>query len=880
MATSWLFQPHCVVLLVGPSGSGKTTFAEHLFSHMETVLGQGTCLYLGTDKIREQLALGTVQTRQPGTNLPAFATSLSRSSPQMMGLSRAAYRLLEVQCEAAMQYPVSKPCIVLDTNGLSEAFRNTITKLAKDHCYQVYAIVFDLELSELLPRIATKEGRTVAARQHQKLRRETFSQLKHFTGIYRCAKLPEDWHSQPIVVVGSEVWRATQLDPNVTWHIVGDVHACYATLCQLLNRLRGVAWNDQFQVLTLQDGVGLILAGDVVDKGPDLEAILRFVTTCLKHPRFKVVRGNHERRVYNALSGKAHAAEADAATPYADHVPWLRANVEWRDAFVRFFHQTLPFVQCTGTEAHHSSFVVTHAPCATKYLGKWDKRSVQHQVYYHYAREDYAALAQFLEQQSQFNAPWHVFGHVPVAESRFVGNHIPLDTGCSEGGRLTAVSISGMRPRTVSVADLQTQPSLDRPLRNIPHVRVGLDESTDPVENERSNRRIDQLLRDGINFISGTVSPAEATLNPLELESLAAGLRYFQTKKATRVVLQPKYMGSRCQMYLFPHNLDQSYAVSRNGHRIRWPSTEGFLQQCQILKTRLDLLNLPLHLAIIDCELVPWSVLGAGLIQKFDQYGVALQAHLDQLELHGFDEQLREDVAWCQSFWTEYQVKTSARKVVEAKLEQDHLGVHLYAKSQQIPRLQNLHIPTAVQRANLAQYQKQMDLYGMAGEAHVKPFEILKLVLQDGSERVLPYPPDQSFGMLQDEKTCVVDLTNWEAAFDTASQFFHHLCNTQNMEGVVIKALDGRAEVPFLKVRNPRYLHIIYNPNYQHALATFAKSKNTRRKLRQSELEWNLGLEMLKRPYAGLATDDVFRRLAVSFLAEEESAQSQMDERL
>ena len=63
------------------------------------------------------------------------------------------------------------------------------------------------------------------------------------------------------------------------------------------------------------------------------------------------------------------------------------------------------------------------------------------------------------------------------------------------------------------------------------------------------------------------MSPADKDLATGELESLARGLDYYKDQGIEHVVLQPKYMGSRCDIYLF-RDLERCYAASRNGYRI------------------------------------------------------------------------------------------------------------------------------------------------------------------------------------------------------------------------------------------------------------------------------------------------------------------------
>ncbi len=63
--------------------------------------------------------------------------------------------------------------------------------------------------------------------------------------------------------------------------VVGDIHGCHAELLELVEKA-GLAENDQ-----------LIALGDLVDRGPGSEAVLRYF---MGHDRRRSLLGNHERK--------------------------------------------------------------------------------------------------------------------------------------------------------------------------------------------------------------------------------------------------------------------------------------------------------------------------------------------------------------------------------------------------------------------------------------------------------------------------------------------------------------------------------------------------------------------------------------------------------
>src|SRR5580692_6689014 len=90
--------------------------------------------------------------------------------------------------------------------------------------------------------------------------------------------------------------------------------------------------------------------------------------------------------------------------------------------------------------------------------------------------------------------------------------------------------------------------------------------------------RIASCIRSRVNFISGTVTPAQSnkliekeTFVDEDLEDLEIGLTFlckmYNDSKSFTLSVQPKYMGSRCNMYLFrDDHLNKSYCVTRNGY--------------------------------------------------------------------------------------------------------------------------------------------------------------------------------------------------------------------------------------------------------------------------------------------------------------------------
>ena len=126
-------------------------------------------------------------------------------------------------------------------------------------------------------------------------------------------------------------------------------------------------------------------------------------------------------------------------------------------------------------------------------------------------------------------------------------------------------------------------------------------------------KRIDWFCRNKINAFSPTISPAPKSVERNEIESLYEGLLWFVRNGVREVVIEKKYMGSYCDIYLHKR-LEESYLVSRNGYKINYLDKEKCLTALRPLHARLSWEGVELR--IIQSELMPWSVLGKGLINK------------------------------------------------------------------------------------------------------------------------------------------------------------------------------------------------------------------------------------------------------------------------
>jgi len=107
---------------------------------------------------------------------------------------------------------------------------------------------------------------------------------------------------------------------------------------------------------------------------------------------------------------------------------------------------------------------------------------------------------------------------------------------------------------------------------------------------------------------------------------------------------------------------------------------------------------------------------------------------------------------------------------------------------------------------------------------------------------------------------------------EKAERYFAKLTLENQMEGVVIKPeiWNGKT-VPYMKVRNPDYLSIIYGYDYKfpHKFRKLLKQKNVNQKLRTSLSEYQLGIRMLGVPFGEIDPDhEGYKEIAANLLFE------------
>lgn len=390
----------------------------------------------------------------------------------------------------------------------------------------------------------------------------------------------------------------------------------------------------------------------------------------------------------------------------------------------------------------------------------------------------------------------------------------------------------------------------------------------------RVKNRIEWFCKNKINDFSPTISPAPKSKTKNEIESIEEAVNYYLEKGVNEFVVQKKYMGSYCTIYL-KRNIEETYFVSRNGFKMDHIDVEKAINSLKDLHVKMVITFPDFETILIASELLPWKVLGAGLIEKeFTGYHDALKTHNLYLQSSGLIEKL-ESVKESEAF-TQY---ISDKKQLSKKQFGSKHKTHIV---RQYEALANVKIPDAAkQEESLKVFKNQIDTFGDEAEIHFKPFTILK-VINSSDDEVLPNS-NLTYELVNDDAFLHVEITdlNKEEKLGEIYSFFEKLTK-DNEEGIMIKPVQNYIKnlPPCFKVRNNNYLTMIYGVNFHQDFDHYLEKRNVKKKLEQSINGWEINQKMLQIPYKDLEEENYLMRLLLLKRINNEEIEKTLDPRL
>ncbi len=875
-------QVHTIIMLIGPSGSGKSTFAKNvLIPGLERPFDEAknfkpNVQYISSDEIRQELL---------GVEANKFDHVMSESSEQ-------AFKLLFTKLDLLTTYPINAEYIILDTTGLSDEFRDQVLEVASKNNYNVDAIIFDYKKVEEYKKNFVNEKNKgketngkIIANHIKRLRMEVLKTIKrgkykNITTIKSKDFISESPSGVLTPMYQVESWdyhryESRILPAHYDWVVIGDVHGCVTELKELLTKYGFEIDGHKLKDTERSKNVGIVFVGDLVDKSSHeaLEETIRFIHKNMDvyGERFHMVMGNHEEMVWKWVTDdpslEKTAERLHQKVHYYNTTFLLENNEELKTMFLEIFAKMKGWVKTIGTT--NKSFIVTHAPCEVKHLEKMSKASFMKQYKCASRSKNKGMtndeLTPYLMAEAISNHPTHIFGHMGQTNIRTFRNKVCIDTGCVYGNSLTGYTVTnGNRPFIQSVSAKVAREARNDFSNNLFSIESKQEATNVSIENlsYQNQNRLNYIIDNGIGYIGGTISPTDKDIETGLLESLKAGLDHYKNK-VDKVVLQPKYMGSRAQMYL-NKDITKCYATSRNGYKIRMDLTAVFEQELAKQKALMD----ELHVVelVLDGELMPWAALGEGLIDnQFRVVDVAVKSEIDFLKENGFDDAFGALV----NAYKESGYEEAKNKMQKGEL-QEKFG-HAYNNYKYVKSEADRWQPVEAHQEAWEVYTEQVELYGSTGEVHFKPFRILKAIKKDGTLVPVTLNNAEQFERINGDSIHIVDFSDPDY-FAKAEQWQNANIISKDMEGCVIKPLDPAFNVhvtPFMKVRNPRYLTIIYGYDmyFPKKFEKLFNQKNINNKVRASKVEYKLGEQMLELD----PNSKEFKQVVANFMFENEN---------
>lgn len=602
-----------VVVLIGPSGAGKSTFARKHFKPTEI---------LSSDALR-----GWV-----------------RDDEQDQDATRDAFDVLAYV--AAKRLAAGK-LVVVDATSVQPEARKPLVQLAKDHHVFAIAIVLDTPTGECVARNALRPDRPFGAHVVRNQRHQLDRSLRGLEREgFRSVHVITPAEADAITVTRQRLWtnRRDELGP---FDIIGDVHGCLDELRELLGRLGyQLGGTTESPTVAAPAGRRAIFLGDLVDRGPAVPGVLRLVMHMVQAGTALCVPGNHELKLLRHLQGKqvklTHGLDASVTQLAAESSEFRAQVAAFIDELVSHF--VLDEGRLVVAHAGMKEPLQGRASGAVRQFALFGETTGETDEYGLPVRHDWAR-----EYRGRAAV---VYGHTPTLRAEWLNGTICIDTGCVFGGQLTAlrwperelvavaakrVYVEPARPLSVPAGGRSAQHEHDDvlDLADVIGKRAVHTELAGPVtvREDRAAPALELMARFAVDprwliYLPPTMSPVAASALPGTLEHPAQAFDYFREHGVTQVVCQEKHMGSRALVIVcrddrvarerFGVTSGESGAVyTRTGRRFfTEPAWEA--EQLARLRERAEhggfWDSLRSDWALLDCELMPWSLKAQALI--------------------------------------------------------------------------------------------------------------------------------------------------------------------------------------------------------------------------------------------------------------------------
>ncbi|MGB2682413.1 MAG: polynucleotide kinase-phosphatase, partial [Candidatus Competibacter sp.] len=622
-----------LVVLIGVSGAGKSTFARRCFRPTE-ILSSDYCRGLVSDDENDQAATAD-----------AFEVLHFIAAKRL-----AAGRLT-----------------VIDATNVQPDARKPLVALARQyHCLPV-ALVLDPPESLCHERNRARADRdfgpNVIRNQHSQLKRS----LRHLEreGFRHVHVLSEPADIAAATVIRQPLWCNLKHEGG-PFDLIGDIHGCYDELSELLARL-GYQRQDGGAEPTYRhpEGRKAIFLGDLVDRGPNVPAVLRLVMAMVGSGDALCVAGNHDVKLARALRGR----QVKISHGLAESLRQLEHEPDdFREQAAAFRDERVSHYVLDG-----GRLVVAHAGLREDLQGRGSGRVREFALYGDTTGEtdDYGLPVRHNWAADYRGRAWVVYGHTPTPAAEWLNRTICIDTGCVFGGALTALRYP--EKALISVAARSEYYPPVRPLRpeppSAPSAQQRADELLDladvtgkrilqttlqpaiTLREENAAAALEAISRFAVDpkwliYLPPTMSPPETSARADWLEFPTEALDYYRRQGIAEVVCQEKHMGSRAVIVLCRdeetalrrfgvEDASTGIVYTRTGRRFfNDPVLErGFLDRLRQAATACGFWEaLAADWFCLDAELMPWSAKAQDLVlNQYAAVGAAARASLGEI---------------------------------------------------------------------------------------------------------------------------------------------------------------------------------------------------------------------------------------------------------
>jgi protein phosphatase len=813
-----------LVVMIGPSGCGKSTFARKHFRPTE-ILSSDYCRGLVADDENDQSATNEA------FEVLHFITAKRLSGGRLT---------------------------VVDATNVQPEARKPLVALARQYHVLPVAIVMNVSERICVDRNKTRADRDfgphVVRNQAQDLKRSIRGlEREGFRHVHILNGLDE---IDAATIERQPLWNNLK-HQHGPFDIIGDVHGCFDELIDLLKQL-GYRAEADYRV-TPPEGRKAMFVGDLVDRGPQIPAVLRLAMAMVESGYALCVPGNHDMKLLRKLRGR----DVQITHGLADSLRQLDAEPpEFREQVATFLDSLVShYVLDDGR------LVVAHAGMKDEMQGRGSGKVREFALYGETTGEtDEFGLPVRLNWAAEYRGKAMViYGHTPVAEPEWLNRTINIDTGCVFGGKLTAlrypekeiVSVPARQtyyepirpfltePPAPSVAELTAQQRNDDLLdmedvlgKRIIGTRL---HRSVTIREENATAALEVMSRFAANpkwliHLPPTMSPSETSRRDSYLEYPDEAFRYFRHEGVSTVVCEQKHMGSRAVVVICKDEdtarkrfgvVEEGFGIcyTRTGRRF-FPDAgleREFLAKVRAASTVAKLWEeLNTDWLCLDCELMPWSAKAQELLrQQYAPTGAAALAALPQAV--------------------------------------DVLTAAASSNTELIPLLNEYRERLQLAQQYVEAYRRYCWPVHSLDDLRLAPFHLL------ASEGHVHVDKDHVWHMETLSRLCaadpslmlatpyrIVDLSD-EASERESIRWWEEMTGAGG-EGMVVKPREfvqkGRRDLvqPAVKCRGREYLRIIYGPEYtreQHLSRLRQRGLGAKRSL--ALREFALGVEALER---------------------------------